>query len=724
MDQVRTPAPSRRAFTRGSKACRRCRRLRTKCENQGGVPPCDSCRLASEDCVFLRRGVPDVDRAHRQSRARASPARSEELAGPSTASTRWTSQVIGSSSSVSALDAARATRPSSAEPLSLTPRASPPNSTTGWDLLPPYDEVVEGIQTLTTSYFQLGFIPKALFFEQLKNRRESVSVFLLLCILSISARFTPSLVRRYHGGSNATQAFLGHAAALVPEQMFTPSLESIQGLFLLSIAEWGNAEKPKSLIYMGIAVRLAGILRLHREETYRLPDSATREEVVHSEVARRTFWMLETFENLHSGADSPVTFSYRDITVLLPCDERDFTFGVQPLERAALAGTPPAVRCPDLARLPSRSLFATLLQTHSLWGQVARQVSAENAAQHQQQQQQQQQHQPGSGSEPSLSAGDYGRLARALQGFEDELPAQHRWSLWNLRGHKTECLDLAYLSVVMVLRLSNIILRRSYVHEMLLPVPPRPQRPQQQRRQGESMTIPMPMPMAMPMTDSGAPLPATTTATTTTGEVGGTTSSSSSSGAAAVAQQLFDNVVVLHEQISAFVELRAPDQGFPALIVFCVYVCGSLANHLRRRPSLCPRVAPRAARILRESTATLGDLQDAWGPLARRWHQALCRSSVADDDVDNAAGGDGPSTAEDVAAAAPQGAAAVVDVPPPMAPQTGYDRSTSCVSQEHGSHLDDWMFGDFDFHLWSNIMGLGEAATFSEPAVFPTWGST
>jgi hypothetical protein len=38
---------------------------------------------------------------------------------------------------------------------------------------------------------------------------------------------------------------------------------------------------------------VAGILRLHREETYELPCEATPDAIVDSEVARRTFWPIQ-----------------------------------------------------------------------------------------------------------------------------------------------------------------------------------------------------------------------------------------------------------------------------------------------------------------------------------------------------------------------------------------------------------------------------------------------
>lgn len=45
-------------------------------------------------------------------------------------------------------------------------------------------------------------------------------------------------------------------------------------------------------MYIGTAARMAGWLKLHQESTYRLPSSATFEQVIEQEVARRTFWLM------------------------------------------------------------------------------------------------------------------------------------------------------------------------------------------------------------------------------------------------------------------------------------------------------------------------------------------------------------------------------------------------------------------------------------------------
>lgn len=645
MEQHQAPAnPPVRSYKRVSKACRRCRRLRTKCVNQG-VAPCEPCReVGLSDCTFPARGQPDGDRAFRQGRQRAPRSQSAGIA-----STAGISSTAGTSPSSVRKDTHYAVQ-GVEEPSCVSPQPGlivpqPPSDTPGWESLPPYEEVVEGVQSLTTSFFQLGFLPKLLFFESLREKPDSVNFFLLFSILSVSAPFTPCLVTRYGGGSNATQVFLSKASCFVKDQMFVSNLESIQGFFLMSIAEWGNGEKNKSLVYMGIAIRLAGILHLHREEAYRLPETATNEEIVYSEVARRTFWMLETFENLHSGSDSPISFSYSDITVLLPCDERDFTFGTRPSHRAALMGTPPAAANPALTCLPSRSLFATLLQTHSLWGQVARLVSADAM-------------QLGLGTESRIDVSDYGRLSKLLSNFERDLPLQHSWSIWNLRAFKLEGLDLAFLSAVMILRLSNIILRRSYLHDIL-----------------------------------NARCKITTTET---GPASGADAWST------VADQLYDNMVTLHQQITAFFEHRTPKQGYPALIVFCAYVCGSLANHLHRQPQLCPGVAPRAMAILRNSVRGLASLQVAW-PFAQRWYLAL-RKATDDVDLED----------HDPVAGQQDDAMQITGTTDQQDNMPAATISTFDVQFNDPLALES-MLGAFDMHVWDGFTGFDDGSQFEEP---------
>jgi hypothetical protein len=106
---------------------------------------------------------------------------------------------------------------------------------------------------------------------------------------------------------------------------------------------------------------------------------------------------------------------------LLPCEESDFAFGRVCKDRAALAGTQAAENHPDLTSTPWRSIFATLIQAHDLWGQVVRRVSHLEFER-----------------EPWLDDSEYVKLTTTLRLWEQKLPDRHRWTVWNFRGYKAD----------------------------------------------------------------------------------------------------------------------------------------------------------------------------------------------------------------------------------------------------------------------------------------------
>lgn len=490
-------------------------------------PPCEACREAGQaiaaECSFPQRGERDLDREFRRRPPKDRALSSPEASGPRPATEDYH----------------------------------------GW---PSHFDVVEGCKVFVTSYFQLGFIPKAVFIEGLVKDQDLKrhSKFLLTCILSISARFTPPLVKRYGSGQHATKYFTNLASQMVPSEMYEPSLERTQGFFLLAIAEWGNGDKNRSSMHMGLAVRMASILKLHREETYQLDLNGPADDAVRSESARRTFWMIQSQENLHSGFSTPAPFPLEDVTALLPSSESDFAFGIVPSCRASLPGTRSALLNPNSVFAAERSLFASLIQAHSLWGRIARrahkpeQTNAESAL------------------PPWNNQSDFKMLTSALDEWESKLPPRHRWSVWNLRGWKAESLDLAYLAVVMVLRMSNIVARRIYLDDIIAALA-----------------------REEPAVDGSAP----------------------QGFWLSLSHQLFANVLELYEQIDAYFAMRAKEEG-AAILVFCVYICGSLSSYLRTYPQLCTHLAGEAGQMAVRCLEILSELQHAW-PTAMRWQQGL-----------------------------------------------------------------------------------------------------
>ncbi|CAM1501836.1 Fc.00g038200.m01.CDS01 [Cosmosporella sp. VM-42] len=375
--------------------------------------------------------------------------------------------------------------------------------------------------------------------------------------------------------------------------MYKPSLERIQGFFLLAISQWGNGERERSSMDMGVAVRMAAMLGLHCEESYSLGNDCPTEQAVQSESARRVFWMIQSQENLHSGYKTPSPFAPEDISTLLPCDEADFAFGVIPTERAAVSGTIPALANPQLVVSPRRCLFATLIQAHGLWGQVSRRARRGEHTVNK--------------APPWDSKSEFQRTSAELRNWEETLPAKHTFSAWNLRVWRSVSLDLAYLSVTMVLRLSNIVARRIYLDDILSALTNEPV------DQLEPSTPTMAN--ANDKTSPSHPIPRPSSR-----EIYG--SSAPEGFWAHISNELFGNVWQLHEQVDAYFNVRGSGEGFPQILVFCVYMCGSLASYLSRYPALCPSLGERAERMAQRSLEVLTELHAAW-PTSSNWQKGL-----------------------------------------------------------------------------------------------------
>jgi hypothetical protein len=177
-----------------------------------------------------------------------------------------------------------------------------------------------------------------------------------------------------------------------------------------------------------------------------------------------------------------------------------------------------------------------------------------------------------------------------------------------LRGWKSESLDLAYLAVTMVLRLTNIVARRVYLDEMLAALSPgpvterfEPSTPTMANANEQSTATAYPIPSSTSYDTHGAAPPGFWQH---------------------MSEELFNNVWQLHEQIDAFLSMRAPDEGFPQILVFCIYMCGSVSSYLWRYPALCPKLADRAQMMAQRSLEALGTLHAAW-PTSSTWAKGL-----------------------------------------------------------------------------------------------------
>lgn len=276
-------------------------------------------------------------------------------------------------------------------------------------------------------------------------------------------------------------------------------------------------------------------------------------------------------DHLYSEHNAAVSFPLTDITALLPSDETDFAYGAIPQQRAALQGTQAALKNPELCSLQSRSPFATLIEAHSHWGEIARRAGRASRSERERADEK---------VKPWERASEYSQMTKMLKDWEEHVPMRHRWSLINLRGHKAEFLDLAYLSQTMVVRINNIVIRRIYLEDIL------------ESRLGTS--------------SSEYAVPEFWTQ---------------------MSHELFTNVYNLHEQFDTWFKLRSADEGIPSIVVFSVYICGSLASYLWKWPQLCPQLAEGAEGILNRSLEVLAALMDRL-PHVSKWLHALQKIAV------------------------------------------------------------------------------------------------
>ena len=74
----------------------------------------------------------------------------------------------------------------------------------------------------------------------------------------MSARFTPSLVKRFGGPVKASDVFVTLAEEMAPAEMYKPTLETSQAFILLGTAEWAKGDCNKSLVSYLNPIHLQG----------------------------------------------------------------------------------------------------------------------------------------------------------------------------------------------------------------------------------------------------------------------------------------------------------------------------------------------------------------------------------------------------------------------------------------------------------------------------------
>ncbi|GEM06656.1 zn(2)-C6 fungal-type transcription factor [Rhodotorula toruloides] len=435
-------------------------------------------------------------------------------------------------------------------------------------VLPPPDLVFEACQNFFQCYTQLGFLHRPSFLHQLQTQPDSISPFLVLCIIVISSRITPALADRYTSPALAAGAFakLAHSRVL-NELSRPPSLELVQALLLLSLHDAGTLFEYRAKALQGLARQMAETLRLHEP----VPSLS----VIENEVRRRTWWFL-TFSIIPLDAQpspTPAYFQPGLVPVPLPSNEQDFTFGVRAHDERLF---------PNLARLPRSptptedlSLLGAYVTARSVFGEISRAVAPLEID---------------SASLPPcwIPSSPLPALQSALDAFTALLsPIQH-WTTPNLLAYRASNLDLGFWSIHATLRAAQILLYRAY-----LPI------------------------MARVLSEEGGDV-----------GLGGELPPGGKEYWRALAGKTVENAFGLLDEAVECLGAGSARKGMTPHLAFCVYIAGTVLTFLRLHPNLAPSHVPHAPSRIAIALSTMHQSASIW-PVAEQWHRSLYQHALS-----------------------------------------------------------------------------------------------
>ncbi|GAA6010567.1 hypothetical protein JCM10207_007742 [Rhodosporidiobolus poonsookiae] len=543
---------------RGPVACRLCSRAKKRCYHSG-VPPCEGCiaRGLQAQCILGKKGKAAEDRAPKRLRMQA-----PSLAVPSKAPPPASSAPTPIPFSTPATESATASE------------AEGPNH----GVLPPLPLLFEACQNFFELYLQVGFTHRPSFFNKLGSAPDTISTFFLLAMLSVSARYTLSLIQLHNSApSDVSAIYMERACRLLGSELVEPTLERVQALYMLGLCDLGSGNGFRAKVLQSLARQMAELLKLDKPV-----DGLS---VVENETRRRTWWILTFDSSLkHAVGSEPSAFDPLKVPIPLPLRESDFTNGIPSKPLVYFPGSRSAIGPLVPGHL---SQFGALVYIGRLFASALRAVCSESAAS------------SVTGSPPIPDVPPWepnsfpAQVQQELQTWLAALAPEQKWSTSNLLARRALNLDFAFYNVFVDFHSIQMLTRRTYLPQLIRALAP------SNRDEPSARTI------------GGRDPPEGIKWFERTAE--------------ALIMHAFD-VFELTEKLTGF---RPCDKGITPHLAFCIYLAGSIANYLR----LCPWLSPgRASDVVPKILLALSVLEaniKIW-PIIKRWHQSLSQQASVD----------------------------------------------------------------------------------------------
>lgn len=301
---------------------------------------------------------------------------------------------------------------------------------------------------------------------------------ILLGILMLTARFHPDLVRyvthlpSQHGTNIRSSASKTNSGPLYASDFFATALttalgplrtvmgtltvERIQSFLMLGLFEWSQENAPSAWMYLGIAIRMAKLMRLEQDDrrmailenqasdTKRFEKRSPEISIIR-ETRRRTMYSCFILDRLMSfGSERPLSIAVESMLIQLPCSEMAYDLSLE-----VYTGLLQPYGGSSQPQINDDSTLSRFINLVEIWGEISRYSSMGGRLQ--------ETHPPW---DPRST---FYKLQEKTNAFNEDLPGTFTLSRQNYYRHDNHQATSTYVSLHMLASVCQIVLNREYL---------------------------------------------------------------------------------------------------------------------------------------------------------------------------------------------------------------------------------------------------------------------
>ncbi|KAH7145072.1 fungal-specific transcription factor domain-containing protein [Fusarium sp. MPI-SDFR-AT-0072] len=237
--------------------------------------------------------------------------------------------------------------------------------------------------------------------------------------------------------------------------MGTLTVERIQSFLMLGLFEWSQENAPIAWMYLGIAIRMAKLMRLEQDDrrmailenqasdTKRFEKRSPEISIIR-ETRRRTMYSCFILDRLMSfGSERPLSIAVESMLIQLPCSEMAYDLSLE-----VYTGLLQPCEGSSQPQINDDSTLSRFINLVEIWGEISRYSSMGGRLQ--------ETHPPW---DPRST---FYKLREKITAFNKDLPGTFTLSRQNYYRHDNHQATNTYLSLHMLASVCHVVLNREY----------------------------------------------------------------------------------------------------------------------------------------------------------------------------------------------------------------------------------------------------------------------